>query len=132
MGGELDGAVVAPLPDGVTLEVGPLGTLVWDDYVGQRLALGGSAAYKAARVRVMHDRGDLDDYRHRCEAAAWRTFVSTDPETWPETAGNVLVKDGQGKLRSMRWRPETDEGSGGRRWAVLGVTHWRPMPAGPA
>ena len=137
-----DGEVVAPLPEGVALEVSPGvptrggdelnpdNLYVVEGRIESALRVGGSEGFRAARIRALHETGQLDAYRERCEAAAWRRFDLKDRSTWPDSDGRHLVAISGRYLEPASW-VESWPTWLARGHTVINVTHWRPLPAGP-
>ena len=111
-------------------ELNPDNLYVVEGRIESTLRVGGSEGFRAARIRALHETGQLDAYRERCEAAGWRRFDREDRATWPGPVETYLVATPDQGVRLATWIRGwpmwISEGS-----AVGGVTHWRPLPAGP-
>lgn len=117
------GAVLAGNGD-VTIAEGPVGSAEPETVTG---------APADAVVRALHDAGQLDAYRERCEAAAWVRFDAEDPTSWPDEEVSVLFRV-EGRASVAYYDREAGVWNDGhtrygvpRRHAI----HWRPLPAGP-
>ncbi len=145
-----DGNVVAPLPGAVhdrslgvglvavdvtdesgrtraSCVLGVVAVVTWDQ-AGEWEGMGSADAEHL--IRVLHDAGQLDAYRERCEAAAWRRFDREDRATWPTAEKRYLIVTPGGFVALGGWLESWST------WMVKGcevrnVTHWRPLPVGP-
>jgi hypothetical protein len=148
------GDVVAPLPEGwfvcdggdsvVDREIRCIqddGTEdmvnVYDErsiYIEESGGGGCASTRTGAAIRALHDAGHLDDYRDRCEAAAWVTFSSIDSTTNPPDGVDLLVLGHGGPVV---WPCVYVDGWPSRivdRYRVETMSHgtqWRPMVALP-
>lgn len=141
-----DGEVVAPLPEGWTAGQheagqvrGPGWRLMEVDATGDDLVITAHpddwepTAPTSCVVRALHDAGQLDAYRERCEVAVWRRFHADEPETYPSAGQACLLDTAAGQVWLGTWRHDglamawlDNNGA-----EVVQVTHWRPLPAGP-
>lgn len=140
-----DGEVVAPLPEGVVLEVSPGVPIrggdepnpdnlyVVEGRIESTLRVGGSEGFRAARIRALHETGQLDAYRERCEAAGWVRFDREDRATWPAVGEHVLALSQQHMFVATYDRDFEVWASVDARYGITrrSDTHWRPLPAGP-
>ena len=148
-----DGNVVAPLPGAVhdrslgvelvavdvtdesgrtraSCVLGVVAVVTWDQ-AGEWEGMGSADAEHM--IRVLHDAGQLDAYRERCEAAAWRRFDREDRSTWPGVGEWVLVTS-QGSMAVARYGRESKvwESIDARYGIMRRIDmHWRPLPAEP-